>query len=109
LNLWKRHGIPYTKPWPFLGNIRGAALQTLDIGHNLKQIYNEHKHKPYVGFFSFDKPSLLINDMDIVKRVLVKDAQNFDNRTQTADEKGDPLTAKGIFALKDKKWKHVSI
>jgi len=47
--------------------------------------------------------------MDIVKRVLVKDAQNFDNRTQTADEKGDPLTAKGIFALKDKKWKHIRI
>jgi cytochrome P450 family 6 len=108
-NFWKKHCIPYAKPLPFVGNIKGAALQTLDIGHNLKQIYDEHKDKPYVGFFSFDKPSLLINDVDLVKRVLVQDAQNFVNRTQTADEKADPLTAKAIFALKDKKWKHVRI
>jgi hypothetical protein len=92
-------------------HIKGAALQTLDIGHNLKQIYKEHKHKhkPYVRFFSFDQTSLLINDVDLVKCELVKDAQNFISRVQTADERADPLTAKAIFALKGKKWKHIRL
>jgi hypothetical protein len=92
-----------------VGHIKGAALQTLDIGRNLKQIYNEHKHKPYVRFFSFDQPSLLINDVDLVKCELMKDAQNFISRVQTADERADPLTGKGIFALKGKKWKHIRL
>jgi cytochrome P450 family 6 len=108
-NFWKKHGIPYEKPLPFVGNLKAAALQTLDIGQNLKSIYDTHKDKPYVGVFSFDQPSLLINDPDLVKCVLVKDAQNFMNRVQTADEKADPLTAKAVFALKDTKWKHIRL
>lgn len=106
-NFWKKRGIPYAKPLPFVGNLKEAVLQETDIGRNLKQIYDQHKCKPYVGFFSFDQPSLLINDPEIIKMILVKDAQHFVNRTQTANEKADPLTAKAIFALKDKKWKYV--
>jgi len=105
-NFWKKRGIPYEKPLPFVGNLKEAALQTLDIGQNLKQIYDQHKSKPYVGFFSFDQPSLLFNDPELIKTILVKDAQYFLNRTQSANEEVDPLTAKAIFALKDEKWKH---
>jgi Cytochrome P450. len=105
-DFWKKLGIPYEKPLPFVGNLKAAALQKLYIGQNLKQIYDQHKSKPYVGFFSFDKPSLLFNDPELIKRIMVKDAQYFINRTQTANEEVDPLTAKAIFALRDTKWKH---
>jgi cytochrome P450 len=105
-NFWKKLGIPYAKPLPFVGNLKEAALQKVDIGRNLKQIYAEHKSKPYVGFFSFDKPSLLINDPELIKTIMVKDAQYFVNRTQAADEDVDPIAGKAIFALKDEKWKH---
>jgi len=105
-DFWKKRGIPYEKPLPFVGNLKEAALQRVDVGRNLKLIYDKHKSKPYVGFFSFDQPSLLFNDPELIKRILVKDAQYFVNRTQTANEEVDPLTGKAIFALKDAKWKH---
>ena len=105
-DFWKKRGIPYEKPLPFVGNLKEAALQRVDVGQNLKLIYDKHKSKPYVGFFSFDQPSLLFNDPELIKRILVKDAQYFVNRTQTANEEVDPLTGKAIFALKDAKWKH---
>jgi len=105
-NFWKKLGIPYEKPLPFVGNLKDAVLQKLDIGQNLKQIYDQHKSKPYVGFFSFDQPSLLFNDPELIKTIMVKDAQYFVNRTQSANEEVDPLTARAIFALKDAKWKH---
>jgi hypothetical protein len=108
-NFWKKHGIPYEKPLPFVGNLKEAALQTLCVGQNLKNTYDTHKDKPYVGFFSFDQPCLLINDPELVKCVLVKAAQNFMNRVQTADESADPLTANAIFALKGIKWKRVRL
>lgn len=106
-NFWKKLGIPYAKPLPFVGNLKEAVLQKLDVGQNLKQIYDQYKCKPYVGFFSFDQPSLLINDPEFIKNILVKNAQCFINRTQTANEKVDPLTAKAVFALKNEKWKHI--
>jgi hypothetical protein len=46
---WKKHGVPYAKPWPFMGKIKHAALQNLDVGQNLKQIYDENKDKPCVA------------------------------------------------------------
>lgn len=105
-NFWKKRGIPYEKPLPFVGNLKEAILQKLDIGQNLKQIYDQHKSEPYVGFFSFDQPSLLFNDPELIKTIMGKDAQYFVNRTQTANEEVDPITAKAIFALKDAKWKN---
>jgi cytochrome P450 family 6 len=108
-NFWKKRGVPYEKPLPFLGNLKEAALQILDVGRNLKNLYDTHKDKPYVGLFSFDQPSLLVTDPDLVKSVMVKDAHNFMARVQTADEKADPLTAKAIFALKGRKWKNMRL
>jgi len=62
----------------------------VNIGENLKQIYEEHSDKPYVGIFSFDKPILLIRDAELVKNILVKDFQYFIDRVISFDEKLDP-------------------
>ena len=50
------------------------------IGEQLQRIYNEHSDKHYVGIFSFDKPSLLIRNPEMVKNILVKDIQTFMDR-----------------------------
>jgi cytochrome P450 len=70
-------------------------------------MYNEHSDKPYVGIFSFDKPSLLIHDMELVKNILVKDFQNFMDRTFSFEDKFDPLMANNLFALKGQLWRHL--
>ena len=106
-NYWEKYGFPYEKPLPFVGNLKEAALQTNYIGLNLKRLYDKHKDKPFLGFFAFDQPALLVIDRDLAKKILVKDAHNFINRVQSADEKTDPITANAIFALKGEKWKNV--
>jgi len=71
-NFWKKLGIPYVQPLPFVGNLRELVFLKSGIGNYLQKIYEEHKDKPYVGIFSFDKPSLVIRDLDLVKKILVK-------------------------------------
>jgi hypothetical protein len=92
-----------------VGNIKDAAIQNLDREQNQKQIYDEHRDKPYEGLFSFHQPSLLVNNVDFLKGIPVKYAQNFISLVQSADEKTDPQTAKAMFELKGKKWKHVRL
>ena len=70
------------------------------IGEQLERIYNEQSDKPYVGIFSFDKPSLLIRDVELVKNILVKDFQNSMDRLVLADEQFDPLFGKMATILK---------
>jgi cytochrome P450 len=60
-----------------------------------------------VGIFSFDKPSLLIRDLELVKNILVKDFQNFMDRTLSLDDKFDPLLGKSLTVLKGQLWRHL--
>ena len=103
---WQKLGIPHIKPTPFVGNLRECAFQKVNIGKHLQQIYEEHRDKTYVGIFSFDKPILLIRDLELVKNILVKDFQYFIDRVISFDETLDPLFSKTLFVMKGQLWRH---
>jgi cytochrome P450 family 6 len=94
---WLKLGIPYVKPTPFVGNLKECVLLKRTIGEQLQRIYKEHSDKPYVGIFSFDKPSLLFRDPELVKNILVKDFQTFMNRIITIEDKFDPIFGKTLI------------
>jgi cytochrome P450 family 6 len=106
---WQKLGIPYAKPTPFVGNLKECVLLKTTIGENLQRIYNEHSDKPYVGIFSFNKPSLLICDHELVKNILVKDFHNFMDRTFAVGDKYDPLFGRNLSVLKGQLWRHLRI
>jgi cytochrome P450 family 6 len=106
-NFWQKLGVPYLKPTLFVGNLKECALQMTTIGEQLQRIYNEHSDKQYVGIFFFDKPSLLIRDVELVKNILVRDFQNFMDRTFSFEERSDPLIGKSTPALKGQLWRHL--
>ena len=104
---WQKLGIPYVKPTPFVGNLKDCVLLQTTIGEQLQRIYNEHSDKPYVGIFSFDKPSLLIRDVELVKNIVVKDFQTFVDRTLSVEQKCDPLLGRNLAVLKGHLWYHL--
>jgi len=104
---WHKLGVPYVKPTPFVGNLKDCVLLKTTIAEQLQRIYNEHSDKPYVGIFTFDKPSLLIRDVELVKNILVKDFHNFMDRIFSFEDKSDPLLAKMISILKSQLWRHL--
>jgi cytochrome P450 family 6 len=106
-NFWQKLGIPYVKPTPFVGNLKDCVLLKTTIGEQVQRIYNEHSDKPYVGIFSFDKPSLLIRDLELVKNILVKDFQTFIDRILSVDERFDPLFGRTLPFLKGQLWRHL--
>jgi len=106
-NFWHKLGIPYVKPTPFVGNIKDCVLLKTTIGEQLQRIYNEHNDKPYVGIFSFDKPSLLIRDLELVKNILVKDFLIFMDRTFSMQDKIDPILSNILPMLEGQLWRHL--
>ena len=104
---WQKLGIPYVNPTPFFGNLKECALLQTTIGEQLQRIYNEHSDKPYVGIFSFDKPSLLIRDVELVKNILVKDFQYFMDRTISFEDKFHPIFGNNLAVLNGQLWRHI--
>ena len=105
-NFWQKLGIPYVNPTPFVGNLKDSVFQKVNIGTHLQKIYEENSDKPYVGIFSFDKPILLIRDVELVKNILVKDVQYFIDHVATFDEKLDPIFSRTLFMMKGQLWRH---
>jgi len=106
-NFWQKLGVPYVKPTPFVGNLKDCVLLKTTIGEQLQRIYNEHSDKPYVGIFSFDKPSLLVRDLELVKNILVKDFETFMDRTFSFEDKFDPLFSNNLGVLNGQLWRHL--
>jgi cytochrome P450 family 6 len=106
-NFWQKLGVPYVKPTPFVGNLKECVFLKTTIAQKLQTLYAENNDKSYVGIFSFDRPSLLIRDLELVKNILVKDFQTFMDRTMSTDEKLDPLVANAIFVTKGQLWRHL--
>ena len=106
-NVWQKLGVPYINPTPFVGSLKDCVLLKTTIGKQLQRIYNEHSDKPYVGIFSFDKPSLLIRDLELVKNILVKDFQTFREHVLSVDEKLDPLFGNNLAIVRGQLWRHL--
>ncbi|PSN29605.1 hypothetical protein C0J52_27796 [Blattella germanica] len=108
-NYWKILGVPYVQPSVIAGNLGNILFQKRDIARHLQELYLGNKDKPYVGFFSFDIPCLLINDLDLVKNVLVKQFQSFTDRNVNVNSQTDPMFGRFMFSLKGQEWKHVRV
>lgn len=103
---WERKGfavLPASSPLGCLGEvIRGKRSQ----GEVIRDIYLEHKEKPYLGLYFTFTPVLMVNDMALVKRILITDFDHFADRGVHYDEVNDPLTA-NLFTMPGSKWREL--
>ena len=58
--------------------------------------------------YTFNKPSLVIVDPDLIRSVLAKDFSHFHDRGIYCNEKVDPLTGH-IFLLPGQKWRNLRV
>lgn len=102
---WKRRNIPFLEPsFPF-GNISDLMRQKVGIGEMVQQIYNESRDK-VVGIFAVTRPILVVNDLEMVRSIFVKDFAHFTDHGVYIDEERDPLSGH-LFSLGGEKWKNL--
>lgn len=103
---WKKRGVLEIKPIPFVGNFLDCLLLRKFPGHFLKEIYEQAKGEPYIGFYIFDRPLLLLCDRELIKNVLIKDFNTFFDRYASADP-NDRIGYANLFFIKNPAWRHV--
>ncbi|GLH06693.1 Cytochrome P450 6j1 [Gryllus bimaculatus] len=106
---WRKKGVPYIEPKPFVGNLQDMALGKTSMGELLAKFYLDAVGKPYIGMFAFHRPILLVRDADVIKSILVKDFNYFRDRTFSPDEKLDPMFTKNLFGLSGPRWRHIRV
>lgn len=101
---WRRQGVSYLEPeFPF-GNFKEMG-KSIHPAHLTQQIYTQFKGRSsFVGLYIFLNPVLLVTDLSLIKRILIKDFNHFPNRGVYFNERDDPLSAH-LFSLEGRKWR----
>ncbi|XP_022914075.2 cytochrome P450 6k1-like [Onthophagus taurus] len=102
---WKRKNVKNNFYASTIGVLKLFLLQH-NIGALCEQLYWSTKEK-YVGFILLGKPVLIVKNLKLIKKILVKDFDNFDNRTMTTNKIGDPLGTRTLFVEKNPIWKFI--
>lgn len=103
-NYWKRNKVEYIEPtFPF-GNLE-VIQRKEHLSQRLATIYRKYKNEtPMIGIYFFLSPVLLVNDLELIRHIFIKDFQYFQSRGTYYNEKSDPLSAH-LFNFEYERWK----
>jgi cytochrome P450 family 6 len=109
LNYWKRRGVEQLSNVDYIfGHFKNAVLFRTAPGWHLGELYRSAKpNLPYVGFYIFHKPCLLLRDPEIIKQFLVRDFDNFCDRHFAGSVQKDSIGMRNLFGLKNPAWKYL--
>ncbi|XP_071653716.1 cytochrome P450 6k1-like, partial [Temnothorax longispinosus] len=103
---WKKRGVLQIPPTLIFGNFIKCLILKKAPSYFLKELYERAKDEPYIGFYIFNKPFLLLRDRKVIQHVFTADS-NFGNRYSSADPK-DRIGYANLFFMEDPpqfKWR----
>ncbi|XP_013199514.1 cytochrome P450 9e2 [Amyelois transitella] len=98
-------GVKHFKPVPLLGNMARVTLRMNHFSDDVERLYNAFPSERFVGRYEFLNPMLIIQDIELVKKITVKDFEHFLDHRAFVDEQADPFFGRNLFSLKGQEWK----
>jgi cytochrome P450 family 6 len=102
---WSKRGVPFLEPSIPFGNVFDLVRRKSSFGDMFKQFHDKCKGG-YIGVYLAAQPTLVVKDLELLKKILIKDFDHFTDRGFFIDEKIDPLTGH-LFSLSGQKWHHL--
>jgi cytochrome P450 family 9 len=114
--------IPFEKPIPLFGNMLNLVLKKQSLVAITQNSYdNFKKSKPnqfglliefnrifilrIFGFFNFKKPAFFVTDIELIKKITIKNFDHFLSHDLFAN--ADRIMDRSLFFLSDQKWKNM--
>ncbi|XP_022907787.2 cytochrome P450 9e2-like [Onthophagus taurus] len=106
-NYWKNKNVDYVITSPVFGDLKDFILRRKNLGYLVLEWYRRFPNKKYYGTYLFSIESLIIKDIDLIKKITIKDFEYFCDHINVTDIEQEPIFGKNLTALKGKKWKEM--
>ncbi|CAD6208146.1 GSCOCT00010402001.2-RA-CDS [Cotesia congregata] len=103
-NYWSSQDVVGPKPSIPFGTVGDIVIGKHNLGTYLQEIYTTYKKSKLVGVYRLRKPILIVNDLDLIKDVLIKDFSKFADRGREIHDKHEAL-AVNLFNLEPQRWR----
>lgn len=108
LSYWSRRGVKSPPTHLLFGNFKDCIILKKSPGEMMREIYNcADPEDPYIGFYIFHKPILLLRDHDLIKQIMIKDFDVFPNRRFGSGIERDAMNLNSILSMKQPRWRYV--
>lgn len=105
---WQKKGVPSTAGHWLFGNLKDAILFRKNASFLIGELFLNAKPEDDVyGFYLLHKPYLIIRNPELIKRIMVKDFNNFADRYFTAETRHDKIGSSNLFTIKNPEWKQL--
>lgn len=65
----------------------------------IQKLYDSYLEAKYIGMYNFQTPVIIIRDPEIIRSITITNFDAFLDRTNSAEEKRDPISPKDLFNL----------
>lgn len=103
-DFWKKQNVKGPTPTAVYGNFRDVMISKISLGDLLTKFYNEFPNEAFIGVFVRRTPTLVVQDPEQIRNVLIKDFSAFADRGIPLYEKVEPLFCH-LVALEADRWR----
>nr|AZR39446.1 cytochrome P450 [Agasicles hygrophila] len=107
LTIFREIGVPQESLLKCIPTNYFAFIKGITLPDFMLEVYNKFPGSRYHGFYNLNRPVLVLKDLDLIKQMLVKDNEHFNEHKEFVPAEADPLFARNLFALKGNQWKNM--
>lgn len=99
--------IPCIKPTFLLGIFDMVVLKRVELVFGSKLLYNSYPDAKIIGYYELTKPTYMVRDPEMIKKIAIKDFDSFTDRTPVFGDAvpADSLFFNSLFSLRGQKWR----
>ncbi|CAK1547377.1 unnamed protein product [Leptosia nina] len=97
--------VKYIPPAPFIGNVGPIIFRKIHFVDDLTRFYASFPDERFVGRYEFMNSIIILRDLELIKKITIKDFEYFLDHRGFADEEVEPIFARNLFSLKGDEWK----
>ncbi|XP_075973977.1 cytochrome P450 9e2-like [Anticarsia gemmatalis] len=103
-SVFEKYGVKHFKPLPFIGNMGKVMTRQRSLAVDVVELYKAFPEEKFVGRYEFSNNLVMIRDLELVKKITLKDFDYFlDHRSLFSES--DSYFARNLFSLKGQEWK----
>ncbi|XP_026324886.1 cytochrome P450 9e2-like [Hyposmocoma kahamanoa] len=104
-SFFKKRGVKTPPIIPPFGTMVGVLLQQEHFADHISRFYKKFSDQRFYGEFQLMKPLLQVRDIELIKKIGIKDFEHFLDHNTFIEEQYDPLFGRNLFSLKGQEWK----
>nr|XP_033323896.1 cytochrome P450 9e2-like [Megalopta genalis] len=100
-------GIPHANQYPFFSNFWTLFVKKKNMAEMMSEVYPAVPGAKYVGIYDFATPMIMIRDLELIKSIMIKNIEHFQDHRSFQMEEVEPIFGKNLFSLRGERWKEV--